>query len=306
MLSSSRVKGFFYILTADLLWGLSGTAAKYFFNRQVSPYDLVQMRLLISSLLLALALALVSPGLLRIERRDVPYMMVFSIAGMSLVQFTYFFTISQTNVATAIFLEYLCPVFILLYQLFTRKENFTRAKILSLLCAVGGGFLMVKGKTGGGMMVTALGLASGLTSAVAFAFYTLYSRYGLKKYSSWTVLLWGMVFGALVWCCYRPPWITFMSYGPREWWFFLYIAIFATIIPFGLFFLGLRHLTPVVAGITSTMEPVAAGVMAFLILGEVLTGIQLAGCLLILIAVALIQKFADSGEAIPNNQLPPA
>jgi drug/metabolite transporter (DMT)-like permease len=48
-------------------------------------------------------------------------------------------------------------------------------------------------------------------------------------------------------------------------------------------------LSPVAAGVTSTLEPVAAGVLAFLLLGEVLTGMQLMGSLLIIIAITVIQ-----------------
>lgn len=295
---SNKLKGFLFILTADLLWGLSGTVAKYLFNQQVSPFDLVQLRLTLSALLLALYLLFFSPRLLRIERQDIGYMLIFGIFGISALQFTYLYTISQTNVATAVFLQYLAPSFILVYELLTRREVISTVKIASLLTATLGGLLIVKGNPGaGGMAVTLPGLVSGLASAAAMAFYTVYGKTGLSRYSPWTMLVWGMGIGALAWCFYRLPWNTFLAYGSTDWLFFLYIAVFSSIIPFGMFFKGLHHLTPVVTGITSTMEPVLAGVLAFLILGEVLTGLQIFGCALIITAVILIQLKADPPTA---------
>lgn len=283
------LKGFLFILAADVLWALSAITAKFLFNNQVSPWDLTQMRLVLSALFLGLYLILCQPGSLKIERKDLCYMAIFGILGVSAMQFTYFFTISQTNVATAVFLEYLAPVIILLYELMKGQEPRALTRILPVIIATLGGFLIVKGTAGQGMAVTPIGLLSGLGSALAFAFYILYSRYGLSKYSPWTVLIWGYAIGGLAWTLNGLPWVTFLSYGGTDWLYFVYIAIFSTILPAGFFFKGLKLLSPVVAGVTSTMEPVAAGVLAFLLLGEVMTGMQIMGSLLIVAAITVIQ-----------------
>lgn len=141
----------------------------------------------------------------------------------------------------------------------------------------------------GGLAVNSWGLASGLASALSFAFYTVYGKRGLETYRPWTLLTWGFGVGALVWGFYKAPWLTLMNYNWQTWLFFLYIAIFATILPFGFFFKGLNYLSPVKTGITSTLEPVVAAVAAFICLGEILTSVQIIGCILILAAVILIQ-----------------
>lgn len=298
MIKTEQLKGLGFILTADLLWGLSATVAKHLFNQQVSPYDLVQIRLILSFVILATYLAITTPRSLQIDRRDAGYFIIFGLFGVATVQFTYLYTVSETNVATAVFLEYLAPVFILFYGLLTRKEDISIFKVMALVAATTGGLLIVKGTTGAGIAVTTAGLASGLVSAISFAFYTVYGKYGLGKYSPWTLLAWGMGVGGAAWALYRPPWETFTAYGAGDWIFFLYIAVFATILPYGFFFKGLHYLTPVVTGITSTMEPVLAGVLAYLILGETLTGMQLTGCALILAAVLLVQQRTKRAETI--------
>lgn len=289
MVMSGRLKGFLFILLADFLWGLSGTVAKHLFNHQVSPYDLVQIRLILAFFILGAYLLAANRDLLRVDRSDYTYFLVFGLCGVATVQFTYLYTISQTNVATAVFLQYLAPVFILLYGLLTRSESITVLKAAALVLAILGGIFIVKGTTGAGMLVTIPGLIGGLGSAISFAFYTLYGKYGLGRYSPWTLLFWGMGVGGVAWAISNPPWLTLSKYGAGDWPFFIFIAVFATILPFGFFFEGLRYLSPVVTGITSTMEPVMAGLIAFAILGEILTTVQLAGCFLILTAVVMVQ-----------------
>lgn len=309
MIIADRWKGFFCVVLAACLWGLSGTVAKYLFNQQVNPFDLVQVRLTFSFLLLLFYLAATNRRLLYIKRRDYSYMLVFGLFGVAAVQFTYLYTISKTNVATAIFLQYLAPALVMLYDLFFKKEKLTLIGALALLWAVGGGFLIAKGNLGGGFAVSTIGLVSGLASAAAFAFYTVYGKRGLTVYSPWTLLLYGFGVGAATWLLYRLPWLTVMRYGWQDWLFFLYIAVFATIIPFGFYFKGLRYLTPVKTGLTSTLEPVVAAVLAYLMLGEKLTVMQITGCVLILGAVILIQLSAGGekiGSAIKSKPPAPA
>ncbi|MCL6478438.1 MAG: DMT family transporter [Peptococcaceae bacterium] len=310
MLISGQLKGLLFILTADFLWGFAAAVAKYLFNKQINPFDLVQMRIILSFILLAASLAVFNPGLLKIDRRDITYMVILGVFGVATVQFALYYTISKTNVATAVFLEYLAPVFILLYGLATRKETIAALKILALASATLGGLLIVKGAPGQGMTVTVPGLISGLGSAIAFAFYTLYGKYGLSRYSPWTLMLWGLGVAGAVWALYRPPWVTFFSYGGGDRLFFIYIAVFATILPFVFYFMGLKYLSPLVTGVTSTMEPVMAGIMSYLLLGEVLTPAQIAGCGLIVAAVLLLQQRTKprlkAPRKTPGEQPPPA
>lgn len=289
MIISERWKGFFCVVLAASLWGLSGTVAKYLFSQQVNPFDLVQVRLTFSFFFLFLYLLAFNRRLLYVARQDYTYMIIFGFLGVAAVQFTYLYTISKTNVATAIFLQYLAPAMVMIYELLFKKAKLTLAGTVAVLWSVAGGFLIAKGNLGGGFAVSAVGLFSGLASAAAFAFYSVYGKRGLAVYNPWTLMVYGFGAGTVTWFFYRLPWLTVMRYGWRDWLFFLYIAVFASIIPFGFYFKGLRYLTPVKAGLTSTLEPVVAAVLAWLLLGERLTVMQMAGCLLILGAIILIQ-----------------
>lgn len=297
------VKGFFFLVGATSLWGISGTVAKILFNQQVNPMHLVTIRLTLSFLVLLVYLALWKPHLLRVKKTDLPYLAVLGTAGIALVQFSYLFTISQTNVATAVFLQYLAPGIVAAYAFLFQGEKMGPAKLLALLLTAGGGYLIVNGAPGGGLAVNLSGLVSGLVSAATLAFYTLYGKKGLSTLNPWTMLLYCFGFGALIWNVFQPPWIAMVGHSATEWYFFLYIAVFATVLPFGFYFCGLNYLTPVITGLTSTLEPVVAAVVAFLVLGEFMYPLQLVGCSMILAGVVAIQCLPRQEEVykIENN-----
>jgi len=88
-------RGYLYVVLAALMWGLSGSSAKFLFNSGITPFQLVQMRLTISAALLFLCLFFCFSSLLKISRKDILYFILFGTVGMAGVQFTYLFTISK-------------------------------------------------------------------------------------------------------------------------------------------------------------------------------------------------------------------
>jgi drug/metabolite transporter (DMT)-like permease len=79
------------------------------------------------------------------------------------------------------------------------------------------------------------------------------------------------------------------GYPFEVWGAFLYISIFSTLIPFGLYFKGMERLRATRASITATWEPVIAGLTAYFVLGEVLHPLQVVGGMGVIAAVILLQ-----------------
>jgi len=289
---------------AAIFWGLSGAMAKYFFTQTLTPLVLVTVRLTLSGLLLLLLISICRPGLLRLRPADIGKVFFFGIAGMAAVQFFYLYTISQLNVATAVFLQYLAPALITIYAVCWKKERLGRAGLLSLLLALGGSALIVADQALIGLGLHWAGLLSGFASALAMAFYVLSGKNLLERYNSWTMLCYGLLCGAIpFWILESPRAIYNLHFGWQTWLFFGYIVLFATLIPFGLAFMGLRYIKPGPASITLMLEPVMACIFAYLLLGETLSGIQLAGCSLILAAVVVLNL--EPGTSGANTVAPP-
>lgn len=295
---TQHIRGYVSVMLAATLWGVGGTVAKYFFvGQNLPPFLLVQVRLGLSSLLLLGALAFFAPKLARVRREDIPLLVIWGILGMALVQFTYLFTISLTNVATAIFLQSTAPILTALWAALFEKQSLGARLVGVLVVAMAGSFLLISGGTTR-LLVSPLGLASGIASAVFLAFYSIYGSKGVAdRLSPWTLLGYGLGLGFLFWLVVdgllyavgHPLAGTAALASGRMWLFFVYLAVLATIVPFGLYLTGLQRITPTQAAITGMLEPVVGGLTAYLLLGEVLTPIQLLGGALIVAAVVYLQ-----------------
>jgi len=69
----------------------------------------------------------------------------------------------------------------------------------------------------------------------------------------------------------------------------MYIVVMGTIIPFGLYFIGINHIRSTRASITATLEPIAAAFMAFFLLGEMPGHLQILGGIMVISAIVLLQ-----------------
>jgi drug/metabolite transporter (DMT)-like permease len=94
-----------------------------------------------------------------------------------------------------------------------------------------------------------------------------------------------------------PPLEAFaQSYRPTSWAAILFIGVFGTLLPFGLYNEGIKLLRPAHASITATLEPVIAGVISYFFLGEVLGPLQVGGAGLVILSILLLQmKRAKAG-----------
>src|SRR3989475_10501516 len=131
---------------AATLWGVSGVVAKSLFNRQIEPWTLLEIRLTGSFLTLLVILTLRRHPV-RVPRDLVGRLVALGLA-MTCAQFTYYLTISLTNVSTALFLQYTAPVFVALYAWAATGETITPRRGGAILLAVTGSYFLVTGGEG--------------------------------------------------------------------------------------------------------------------------------------------------------------
>lgn len=286
------MRGCGFIALAATFWALSGILAKHLFaSRTIDPVILVEFRMLIAFVILFVLLAAFAPASLRIQTRDLPFFLVYGSLGMALVQLTYFTAIREGNVSTAIFLQYLAPLLTAIYTVVWLRKPPPAGLARNLALALcGSALLLLGGGAGLATTTTPLGVAAGLASAVLLSFYAIFGARGVGMYSSHTVLFYALAVGTVtLWPLFQPWRVAALGWVAVDWLFVLYMAVFGTLVPFALFLAGLRYVSPVQATLTAMLEPVLATVGAWLLLGESLGILQVAGCVLIAVAVASLQ-----------------
>ncbi len=295
------VKGYLCVVAAAIMWASSGTAGKGLFEQGITPFELVQIRVTFSAVLMAAFFGIWARGLFRIRIQDLGYFLLLGGVGMTMVQGTYFYTISKIQVAAAILIQYLAPVFVAFYAFCFWKERLTASKFSAILLAVGGCYLVVGGYNLQLLQMNRLGIMGGLTSAVCFAGYTLLGERGMHRYGPWTLLFYAMAFSALAWHIFYPPFHYMVAgFSRAQWGWILYITVVGTIMPFGLYFVGINYIRSTRASITATLEPISAGLLAFLFLGETLEFLQVVGGVLVIGAIILLQVQQEQDDLAPE------
>ncbi|MBI5549011.1 MAG: EamA family transporter [Deltaproteobacteria bacterium] len=274
--AKARSAGIAAVAAAGVLWGSSAIVIKATFNAKVDPLTLVQARLAIASVLLAVGLAAFAPRLLRVRLADLPRLAVWGCLGLLVLQGGYFIAVSLAGVATALFMQYTSPVLTALWERVAARGPIGARLIAALaLCSLGLAALLFGG--GERLALSGLAVVAGLASSVGNSFEVVYGKRLMRQLHPATLLLYGMIFAFLATLAIRSPTQTLPDLFPDHTAQVLYVAIGATLVPFLLYLLGLARLHPVEAALLANVEPVVGVLGAWLLLGEQLSLVQLAG-----------------------------
>jgi drug/metabolite transporter (DMT)-like permease len=281
-------QGYVYAFAAAALWAAAGTSAKLLFNVGLSPDELVALRLWIAAGVFVVVLASTGRRHFAIGWSSARALLVLALINIGM-QFTYFTALKYTNVATAIFLQYLAPVLVALWGALTREEPFTRRTAMAVSLTTLGIFLLATGGSLRHLAISREGLISGLSSAGFFAAHTVYSRRKLASTHPMTVLAYVLVMAALLWSFYRPLWRLVPAWAlPGPALIMAGIGVFGTVLPFWFFLRSLGLLPATHTITTSTAEPLLGMVFAYFLLGETMRPMHLGGGLLILAAIGIL------------------
>jgi drug/metabolite transporter (DMT)-like permease len=284
-----------FVVLAVSFWGGSASLAKYLFLTRYDPLIVSQTRSSLSFLLLAAYFALVNRSIFRVQLRELYKFALIGVFGIAATNFTYYFTIKESTVATAILVQNAAPAFVMIYSVaVSKEEEFTGMKVLSLLFALLGCFLAVSGGSMQQIQLRGWALVTAPASMLTYAFMLLASKRLLRTYSVWTMLVSALGFATLFWLFINPPWvIAAEGYGAEDWGIFLVFAVVSILLPYIFFAKGLALLEASTAGIITTLEPVIAIIVAWVALGESLNGVQIVGTVAVVASVLLLQMRKD-------------
>jgi DME family drug/metabolite transporter len=283
--------GYALAFLAAALWATLGLFGKFLYRYPVDPLTIVTLRAIIASLTLGCILAVRRSGWLRIARGDLPFFALYGMVGVAFNYACYFLALKFTTMTTAVVLLYTYPALVVVGAALFFKEPVSRAKLLALLMALVGCFLVAQGYEPSAMRINLPGVLFSLGAAATMASYSLLGKRSVKRYPGWTVVFYAIGFGAIaltLWC--GTGLISALSYPWQAWFLIIGLAWGPTLLAYSLFTLALNHIEVSKASIVATLEPVLAAGLAYTLLGERMVGPQWAGVALILGGVFVLQR----------------
>jgi drug/metabolite transporter (DMT)-like permease len=294
--------GYLLAAVAAGMFAVNGSLARYLLDDGVSAEHLSQLRVTVAFVLLAGTLALVDRRRLRIARADVPRMAWLGLAGVAIVQLSYFLAIERLPISVALVIQFTGPLMVLLWLRLAHGRRLRPSLYGAVALSVAGSALVVEIYDAGA--IDGLGVVFSLVAAVTFAIYLIGFERAGHSYDAFTTLTWGLGFATLFWLLVSPPWTFPLGDfdGVRNAALALGVVVIGTLAPFLLNLSALRHLPAARVGVVATLEPPLAAVVAWIVHGEALAGIQIAGGLMVVAAVAWVQSHPPSPEveAVPG------
>ena len=301
--SLSPLRGLLTALLAAALFGVNGSVSSSRSRAACRRSAWCEVRSLGSAVLLVAIVAVTRPRSLKVSRSELRFLVMAGIVGIALVQWFYFVAIARLPVGIALLVEYLAPVMVVLWVRFVRRESVRARMWAALALAVAG--LAVVAQVWQGMTLDGIGLLAALAAAASLAAYYLTGERGLTQRDEMSLAAYIFVAQRCSGrCCFRggrsrsTSWATPFAAGADGGHCRADVGarrldqVLGTVVPYVLVLAALRSLGPARTGLVGMTEPVLAALVAWVVLAEALTWVQLVGGVVVLTGVVLAEHLA--------------
>ncbi len=287
-----QMRGIILTLLGGTLWGFCGSCGQFLFQyKGVTSAWLVPIRLTSAGLIILLLLAFGQRGrVLDVwrdsgGRRDI---LIFSVFGMMLCQYSYFTAIQYSNAGTATVLQYTGPAMILVFLCLKERRCPRIYELAALLCSMLGTFIIASHGNISRPAVPAKAFLWGMISAVTLVVYTLQPARLMRKYSTLLTLGWGMLIGGSILMILMRPWTMSPVLDGQSMLAMSFIVLFGTICAFFFYLTGVKMVGAANASMLACIEPVAAAIISAVWLKVQFRMMDLLGFVLVISAVFII------------------
>ena len=294
MKTKARLRGMLLASLAASLWSISGISGEILFKEFHFSADwLVSVRTAVSGILLLITVVFIEKKSIfkpfkRVE--DIIGILLFGIAGIYFVQFTYFRTIELSNVSFATILQFTAPFFIFIYESVKNKKVPSISTVVLLFMTILGVVCIATKGNFSNLTGSREALLIGVVSAIMIAFYSIQPKQLLKRYGSITVVGWGMFVGSIIENVIHHFWkvegdINFESVIQV-----IIVVILGTAIAYLIYIASLNYISSSLAGILTAFEPILAAILSVIIFKLTFSPIELLGFLMVFASIFLLQK----------------
>jgi len=304
----NKHRGELYLVIGAIFFSLNGVIVTLVLDH-MTTFRLAQVRALGTFFLLFLITFIQDRNSLKAERREIPTLIFYGVFGYAMVQLGYFIGISRgVPLSLVLIIEFTAPIWIVLWIKFVRKSVVAKDMWVAIALSLLG--LILVAKAWQGFVFDLLGTLGALGAALALAVYFLMSQSQGTKRSAQAMVVWGMGVAGLFWSLVLPIWNfptaiftteinmqgRFSEYSAPGWLLIAYIIVFGTLVPYLFVVGGIRRLSASTSSVIGMLEPVIAGVFAWIWLSQSWSAIQLFGGAIVLIGIYIADRAKSNAK----------
>lgn len=283
----------FYLLAATFFWALGLIVGK-FCSAEMPPMTLTLIRYLLAGIGMGI-IHYIKEKEFHIASKDILYILMLSFVGIVLNGVLFFKGIGMTSSVNTAIISSTTPVIVYIISILFFKEKINIKNILSMILSISGILLLLtNGKIS---LLLSIKLNLGdliiLGAVVSNSIYIIGSKKVLKKYSPSKILTFLFIFTALI---LSPALYTernmykINEVSLKAVMSLLYMGVFSSLLAFILQQKGIKKIGAVKAAMYTNLIPIYSIGLAFLILGEKITIIQISAMLLVVFSLVINYK----------------
>ena len=309
---SRRGVGLLAGVTSSVCFSASGTFAKALTEGGFSALQATWLRIAgAAAVLLVVTVALRGPGAFRALVRNgaaLRGVLLFGLVAVALCQAMYFVAASRLPVGIAILMEFAGPAMVVIYQRLVLRRAVRRTAFLGIAMAMVGLCCVVE--VWSGLSLDTLGLACGVGTAVGNAGYFLIIDRLTGSADPLVISTGGMLVACVVLLPIAMPWntpwhrlgapVVLGHQAVPGWAVAVALVLLSTVVSYVFGGVAVQRLSAPVAAALAYVEPISACVLAWVLLGQSLGAVQIAGGVVVLLGAYTAQRAAvpQAGEPV--------
>lgn len=232
----------------------------------------------------------------KIEKKDYKKFAFAALFGVVFNQLSFFNGMPFTSPNYSAIIMTTTPIIVLVISAIYLKDRITKNKIIGMvLGGIGAITVIAQNKITKDAPNPTLGNLLIFSNALNFSFYIVYCKPLMMKYSSFTVLKWVFLPGALILLPIGLPDLLAANWDfPTDIWMsILYVVVGITFLTFLLNMFAISRVSPNVATSYIFLQPFLSGAISYFTKGKVMDVFSIIACLLIFVGVYFVSFRKD-------------
>lgn len=294
--NTQKAQGMVMLIFVNVMWGLSFIFSKTALSEGMPPMTLAFLRYLLTA-------ALMLPLCLKFERgirlgKWAPRAFVTTLLGITVYFFFEHSGLQRTTASAASLIVSLVPMMTLLFRVFFFRERISLTRWLAVGLSLVGAYLVIAtGNEAGDSSLT--GNLLMVCASLCWTGYILTTPKLLMACSSLRVSTWQALAAVITLAPFalteHSRWV---AVSPVAWLCIFLLAAVCSALCYVLYNLAMRVVDSLTVSLSINLNPITACVAGALLLGEQLTGMQLAGGLFIVLSM-VVDTFATHDAKKP-------
>ena len=307
---SNQRKGVIALFIAAFAFSLNGIVSKLVLEAGLSPWRLAEIRSTGAFTAFLIYLLLFKRSALKFDLKAIPEMLIYGIIGYAGVQAFYFVAIVRMPVSVGLIIEFTAPIWIALWIKFVRKQHVPQSMWIAVFLAFSG--LLLIAQVWQGLTFDGIGLIAAFLDAFALTAYFLLGEKWGKRAATETLMFYGFGISMLFWWITLPLWSYPTDFFNKQidlrgqlagtegrgWMLILFVIVVGTLIPYTANLIGITKTSASSASVIGMLEPVLAGIFAWIWISETFNAIQLVGAAAVITGIYIATKATTSTQQI--------